>query len=101
MGNRSYERIYSRNYYNKRSAKILEEEALCIQQEDEAVCRSIGEHALTCFKDGDNILTICNAGSIATAKYGTALAPFYIGKEKVYIYMHMHVKRDRFYKAVA
>ena len=38
------------------------------------------EYALTCFKDGDNILTICNAGSIATARYGTALAPFYIGK---------------------
>ncbi|MBJ6878086.1 hypothetical protein JG665_19135, partial [Vibrio cholerae] len=65
----------------KEAQKILEEEALRIQQEDEAVCRSIGEHALTCFKDGDNILTICNAGSIATAKYGTALAPFYIGKE--------------------
>ena len=46
------------------------------------MCRNIGEYALTCFKDGDNILTICNAGSIATARYGTALAPFYIGKEK-------------------
>ena len=44
------------------------------------MCRNIGEYALTCFKDGDNILTICNAGSIATARYGTALAPFYIGK---------------------
>ena len=85
----------------KEAQKILEEEALRIQQEDEAVCRSIGEHALTCFKDGDNILTICNAGSIATARYGTALAPFYIGKEKVYIYMHMHVKRDQFYKVGA
>ncbi len=71
----------------KEAQKILEEEALRIQQEDEAVCRSIGEHALTCFKDGDNILTICNAGSIATAKYGTALAPFYIGKEKG---VHLH-----------
>ncbi|EJQ58481.1 S-methyl-5-thioribose-1-phosphate isomerase [Bacillus mycoides] len=66
----------------KEAQKILEEEALHIQQEDEMVCRSIGEHALTCFKDGDKILTICNAGSIATARYGTALAPFYIGKEK-------------------
>lgn len=66
----------------KEAQKILEEEALRIQQEDEVVCRSIGEHALTCFKDGDKILTICNAGSIATARYGTALAPFYIGKEK-------------------
>ncbi len=33
----------------KEAQKILEEEALRIQQEDEAVCRSIGEHALTCF----------------------------------------------------
>lgn len=66
----------------KEAQKILEEEALRIQQEDEEVCRNIGEYALTCFKDGDNILTICNAGSIATARYGTALAPFYIGKER-------------------
>ncbi|PFK46840.1 S-methyl-5-thioribose-1-phosphate isomerase [Bacillus cereus] len=66
----------------KEARKILEEEALKIQQEDENVCRSIGEHALNRFKDGDHILTICNAGSIATARYGTALAPFYIGKER-------------------
>ncbi|RAK23106.1 methylthioribose-1-phosphate isomerase [Anoxybacillus vitaminiphilus] len=57
-------------------------EAICIQIEDEEVCRQIGEHALSLFKDGDKILTICNAGSIATAKYGTALAPFYLAKEK-------------------
>ncbi|MDM5189739.1 S-methyl-5-thioribose-1-phosphate isomerase [Bacillus sp. DX4.1] len=66
----------------KEARKKLEEEALQIQQEDERVCRSIGENALTQFKDGDRILTICNAGSIATARYGTALAPFYIGKER-------------------
>ncbi|MGE7866522.1 S-methyl-5-thioribose-1-phosphate isomerase [Bacillus paramycoides] len=71
----------------KEAQKILEDEALRIQQEDEEVCRSIGEHGLTCFKDGDKILTICNAGSIATARYGTALAPFYIGKEKG---VHLH-----------
>ena len=63
------------------------------------VCRSIGEHALTCFKDGDKILTICNAGSIATARYGTALAPFLIlGKRRVCVYMRIRVKRGRFYK---
>ncbi|WP_459499658.1 S-methyl-5-thioribose-1-phosphate isomerase [Bacillus sp. C1] len=66
----------------KEAIKILEAEALKIQREDEIVCRSIGEHALTRFKDGDSIVTICNAGSIATARYGTALAPFYIGKER-------------------
>ena len=66
----------------KEAQKILEEEALRIQQEDEEVCRNIGEYALTCFKDGDNILTICNAGSIATARYGTALAPFILKRER-------------------
>jgi methylthioribose-1-phosphate isomerase len=61
---------------------LLVHEAIQIQVEDEVVCRQIGEHALSLFQKGDSILTICNAGSIATAKYGTALAPFYIAKEK-------------------
>ncbi|MBA2872716.1 methylthioribose-1-phosphate isomerase [Anoxybacillus calidus] len=60
----------------------LVHEAIRIQIEDEDICRQIGEHALSLFKDGDKVLTICNAGSIATAKYGTALAPFYLAKEK-------------------
>ncbi|MCP3760798.1 S-methyl-5-thioribose-1-phosphate isomerase [Domibacillus sp. A3M-37] len=57
-------------------------EALAIQKEDEDVCRAIGEHALPLFNDGDHVMTICNAGSIATAKYGTALAPFFLSKER-------------------
>ncbi|KAA0546655.1 S-methyl-5-thioribose-1-phosphate isomerase [Bacillus sp. BGMRC 2118] len=57
-------------------------EAIQIQAEDEEVCRQIGEYGLSLFKDGDSILTICNAGSIATARYGTALAPFYLAKEQ-------------------
>jgi methylthioribose-1-phosphate isomerase len=60
---------------------LIEQEAITIQQEDETSCRKIGEHALTLFTDGQNILTICNAGSIATSRYGTALAPFYLAKE--------------------
>jgi methylthioribose-1-phosphate isomerase len=57
-------------------------EAINIQLEDEATCRQIGEHALSLFNKNDKILTICNAGSIATARYGTALAPFHLAKEK-------------------
>jgi methylthioribose-1-phosphate isomerase len=57
-------------------------EAIQIQVEDEEVCRLIGEQALSVFNNGDRVMTICNAGSIATAKYGTALAPFYLAKEK-------------------
>lgn len=62
--------------------KILLEEALKIQEEDEKICREIGEHALSLFQDGMGILTHCNAGSLATALYGTATAPFYIAKER-------------------
>lgn len=61
---------------------LLAEEAHLIRQEDEYVCSSIGENALTLFKDGMTVLTHCNAGGIATARYGTALAPFYLAKER-------------------
>lgn len=61
---------------------ILIHEAINIQMEDEATCREIGEHALSLFNKQDKVLTICNAGSIATAKYGTALAPFYLAQER-------------------
>ncbi|PLR78575.1 S-methyl-5-thioribose-1-phosphate isomerase [Bacillus sp. V3-13] len=60
----------------------LEDEAHKIREEDEEVCRSIGEHALSLFEDGMGVLTHCNAGGIATAKYGTALAPLYLAKER-------------------
>lgn len=60
----------------------LTHEAIRIQIEDEAVCRQIGEYALSLFKNNDKVLTICNAGSIATARFGTALAPFHLAKEK-------------------
>ncbi|MBB2479567.1 S-methyl-5-thioribose-1-phosphate isomerase [Bacillus sp. APMAM] len=57
-------------------------EAFQIQAEDEEMCRQIGENVLTLLHPGDSVMTICNAGSIATAKYGTALAPFHLAREK-------------------
>jgi methylthioribose-1-phosphate isomerase len=57
-------------------------EAKQIQAEDESTNRLIGEHALTLFEDGMGVLTHCNAGGLATAKYGTALAPFYLALEQ-------------------
>lgn len=62
--------------------RSLLDEAQDIQAEDEAVCRAIGEHALTLFSDGMGVLTHCNAGGLATAKYGTATAPMYLAHEK-------------------
>lgn len=62
--------------------QALLDEAIAIQSEDEETCRLIGEHALTLFEDGMGVLTHCNAGGLATAKYGTALAPFYLAQER-------------------
>lgn len=59
-------------------------EAHLIKKEDEAVCKSIGENALTLLKPGMGILTHCNAGAIATSKYGTALSAIYLGEERGY-----------------
>jgi methylthioribose-1-phosphate isomerase len=60
----------------------LMEEAKRIHAEDEETNRLIGEHALTLFEDGMGVLTHCNAGGLATSKYGTALAPFYLALEQ-------------------
>ncbi|UFJ39749.1 S-methyl-5-thioribose-1-phosphate isomerase [Brevibacillus humidisoli] len=61
-------------------AAVLDE-AIKIQQEDEQVCRRIGEFLLTQLHDGMGILTHCNPGALATAAYGTATAPLYLAKE--------------------
>ena len=48
-------------------------EALKMAEEDVETNRKIGAHGLKLFKDGDMVLTHCNAGSLATVAYGTAL----------------------------
>lgn len=59
----------------------LGDEADAIRREDILLSRSIGEHGFSLLHHGDGILTHCNAGTLATAKYGTALAPVYIALE--------------------
>lgn len=66
-------------------------EAIGIQSEDEEVCRRIGENGLSLLKPGMGLLTHCNAGGLATSKYGTALSPIYLGEEKGY---HFRVFAD-------
>ena len=67
-----------------RIKEMLRREAIEIKEEDIRVCRAIGEYGLTLVKPGDGILTHCNAGQLATCKYGTATAPIYLGQEKGY-----------------
>jgi len=62
----------------------LKEESVRIKEEDTWVCKMIGEYGLSLVKPGDGILTHCNAGQLATSKYGTATAPIYLGQERGY-----------------
>lgn len=63
---------------------LLHNEAVDIREEDIWVCKQIGEFGLTLVKPGDGLLTHCNAGQLATVKYGTATAPMYLGHERGY-----------------
>lgn len=64
--------------------EILKKEAIEIRDEDIRVCKAIGEYGLSLIKPGDGLLTHCNAGKLATVKYGTATAPIYLGHERGY-----------------
>ena len=64
--------------------ELLREEAMKIKDEDIWVCKKIGEHGLSLVQPGDGLLTHCNAGQLATAQYGTATAPMYLGQERGY-----------------
>ncbi len=53
-------------------------------------CRRIGEYGSTLIKDKAKILTHCNAGALAVAEYGTALAPMFVAQEKgkdIFVYV--------------
>ena len=61
---------------------MLREEARAIHQEDIQMCYRISENGLSLVKSGDGILTHCNAGPLATSKYGTAIGPAMLAKER-------------------
>jgi methylthioribose-1-phosphate isomerase len=56
--------------------------AMRIRDDDVAMCRAIGEHGVALLRDGMRVLTHCNAGALATAGIGTALAPVYVAQER-------------------
>ncbi len=60
----------------------LVEESIRMKEEDIAVNRAMGAYGAEFVKDGDAILTHCNAGSLATAGYGTALGVIYAAHEQ-------------------
>jgi methylthioribose-1-phosphate isomerase len=62
--------------------ELMLEEAIAMIEEDNAVCRAIGEYGAALINDGDTWLTHCNAGGLATAQFGTATAPIYTALEQ-------------------
>jgi methylthioribose-1-phosphate isomerase len=60
----------------------LLDEAKEIAEEDRRVCLAIGNHGADLLRDGSGVLTHCNAGALATADYGTALAVLYRAAEQ-------------------
>jgi methylthioribose-1-phosphate isomerase len=62
------------------AARLLAE-ARNIEEEDRRVCRAIGRHGAELLGDGAGVLTHCNAGGLATADYGTALAVIFAACE--------------------
>ncbi|MEE9268688.1 MAG: S-methyl-5-thioribose-1-phosphate isomerase [Candidatus Krumholzibacteria bacterium] len=67
----------------------LHAEALAIYNEDLEMCRAIGRHGAELLKDGDNVLTHCNTGGLATSGFGTALGVVFAAVEagkKIHVY---------------
>jgi methylthioribose-1-phosphate isomerase len=77
--------------------KRVLDEAIAIEKEDRANCYALGSHGADLLKTlapkgaPMQVLTHCNAGSLAAVVYGTALSPIYVGAEKG---MKFHVFAD-------
>jgi methylthioribose-1-phosphate isomerase len=58
-------------------AGALREEAQAIWDEDRSMCAQIGRSGASLVPEGATVMTVCNAGALATGGMGTALAPVY------------------------
>lgn len=61
--------------------ELLKEKAFAVDEEDRKVCRQMGKFGGQLIKNGSHVMTICNAGALATVDYGTALGVMYSAKE--------------------
>ncbi|MGE0268023.1 MAG: S-methyl-5-thioribose-1-phosphate isomerase [Candidatus Omnitrophota bacterium] len=57
--------------------KWLKQEAMDMYEEDRRVCRAMGAHGAGLIKENSTVMTVCNAGALATVDYGTALGVLY------------------------
>src|SRR5579863_2017922 len=75
-------------------AHMLRDEAQAIADEDFEACLKMGTYGAELIADGDILLTHCNAGALATAGWGTALAPMYVA-HKAGKRLHVYVDETR------
>lgn len=61
---------------------LLEAECKAIHEEDIEMCTRISQYGLSLLHDGDGVLTHCNAGPLATSRYGTGQGPFFLAAER-------------------
>ena len=61
----------------EKTGRLLLQTAIAIHEEDRLMCEKIGEFGASLLKDGDTVLTHCNAGALATGGIGTALGIIY------------------------
>lgn len=73
---------FTEQYSPQRLTLSLLEEAQAIADEDRQMCRAIGLAGADLIRDGQGVLTHCNAGGLATADYGTALAVMFAAAEQ-------------------
>ena len=81
------DRMYKKALENKSLPRegllqALKAESAAIHEEDIQMCRRISEYGLELVRDGFGILTHCNAGPLATSRYGTGLGTLFLGKER-------------------
>ena len=62
--------------------EAMRREAFQIHEQNIRTCFDIANYGLTLINDGDGVMTYCNAGALATSRYGTALGPLMLGVEK-------------------
>ncbi|KPL05146.1 MAG: methylthioribose-1-phosphate isomerase [candidate division Zixibacteria bacterium SM1_73] len=62
--------------------ELLLKESISIHEEDKLMCQRIGEHGASLLKEGDTVLTHCNAGALATGGIGTALGIIYTAQNQ-------------------
>ena len=72
----------------------LLEEARAIHAEDQQMCRAIGRFGAELLASGSSVLTHCNAGGLATAEYGTALAAIFTAQDQGKM-LHVFVDETR------